>query len=92
MMRIEPIFRTRRKEIIAYCNENGLDYEKLRKCGIFGGVSSAFSFQYVEDIDPSKPYDDSVPAPIVLQVQIVDGKLLFTQTEHTMKYIAKTAA
>ena len=91
-MKIEPIFRTRRNEIIAYCNENGLDYAKLRKCGIFGGVSSPFSFQYVGNVNPSVPYDDSKPAPIVLQIHIKEGKLIFTQTEHTKQYLSKTAA
>ena len=92
MMKIVPIFKTRRAEIIAYCDDHGLDYAKLRKCGIFGGGTSPFSFQYVGKIDPAKPYDDSVPAPIVLQITVIDGKLIFAQTEHTMKYIAKTAA
>ena len=86
MKNIEPLFKTRRDEIKAYCDNNGLDYSKLRKCGICGGASSPFMFQHIEHVPRDKIFIDS-PAPVVLIVDLHEGKLRIRETEHTREYL-----
>lgn len=88
-MRVEPLFRTHREEISAYCASHGLSYAKLKKCGICG-LDQKNIFQYwSRNPDSTKTcLMDNRPAPIVLIVEKDGDSLRFTETEHTRKYLS----
>lgn len=86
---VEPIHKTRSEEIRKYCEKEGLNYEKLRKCGFSGGPYMPYIFQYIdrENNHGRGLYEDGHPAPVVLEIEVVDGILKFSQTKDTRKYL-----
>ncbi|MBR6029180.1 MAG: hypothetical protein IKP40_08810 [Clostridia bacterium] len=89
-MRAEPLFRTHREQISAYCATHGLSYAKLKKCGITG-LNQKNIFQYWNrNPDSTKTgLMDNRPAPIVLIVERTEDGLRFTETEHTHEFISE---
>lgn len=89
-MRTEPLFRTCRDEISAYCASHGLSYAKLRKCGISGSDKRNI-FQYWDrsSEERQKGLMNNTPAPIVLTVERTKDGLQFTETEYTNLYLAE---
>ena len=81
------LFAKYEKEIEKYCNDNGFSFDKAKTLPQCWGKNDIW-LQYH---DPSKGklgLNDETPAPIVLKILIVDGKVLFEQTEHTKKYLS----
>jgi hypothetical protein len=81
------LFQDWEKEIREYCNANKLSFEKLAhlvKCWNKTSISFAY---HNPDFRADEGWQD-IPMPCVLKVEKVDGELVFTQTEHTKKYLA----
>ena len=73
-------------EIKAYCEANGLDFKKtLKMCQAFG--KDNLILQYHTPSNDNIVMDCSKPAPVVLSMQIENGKPVFKQTEYTQKYL-----
>ena len=73
-------------EIKAYCEENGLDFEKAKKMPKCWGKDDI----WLQHHDPEKGKNglrDETPAPIVLKISRVGSTIKFEQTEHTKEYL-----
>lgn len=79
-------------EIRLYCQENDLDFEKLKKLSQCWG-KDFLALQYYnpesETVKKGLGLLDETPMPVVLMIQKdTDGSLIFEQTEHTKRYLA----
>lgn len=87
-MRIPDHFVEWSDEIKAYCESNGLSFEKAKT------MSRSFNWTsvYLGYHDPEKGKQgllDDTPMPAVLLIEKQpDGSLKFEQTEHTKKYLS----
>lgn len=86
-MRIPDHFVEWSDEIKAYCESNGLSFEKAQKMSRGFDRTSVLLGYY----DPNKKSNgllDDTPMPAVLLIsKEPDGSLKFEQTEHTKKYL-----
>lgn len=73
-------------QIKSYCDENGLDFEKLSSFPQCWGKNDIW-VQYHDPLKGKSGMKDETPAPIVLIISINGGNVTFTQTEHTGKYL-----
>ena len=72
----------------AYCRENGLSFEKLKKqrFDFFDGFAW---FLQPSDKKPNGLVNDMETMPIpTLIIKISDDNIVFEQTEHTKKYLS----
>ena len=82
-----PIYEIWAEEIERYCRSNGLAYAKLKEMGRSYNNESCF-FQYIDRSHKETVLMDcSKPAPVVLIMQIKNGKPTFEQTEYTRQYL-----
>lgn len=73
-------------EIKCYCQKNNLDFDKAKKLSQSWGKD----FLLLQFHDESKGVNgllDETPMPVVLIIEKKDNNLIFTQTEHTKKYL-----
>lgn len=83
-----PLFQEWSEEIKAYCEQNGLNFEKARKmCKSWG--KNDIALQYYDPNREKKGLLDETPMPVVLWITKQGGMLNFEQTEYTKKYLAK---
>ncbi len=77
-------------EIEAYCKANGLDFDKAKKLSqSWSKTSLGLAYFNKEDERGKLGLLDDTPMPLVLWIEKdKDGKLQFTQTEHTRKYLS----
>jgi len=88
------IMKSHKSEIERYCRANGLSVEKVFS------ASRAWceEWEILQYIDPALNNgeglrkDCAVPAPIMLEINLEDGKLRFKQTEHTYRLLADEPA
>jgi len=84
------IMKSRKREIESYCRANGLSVEKVFS------ASRAYCeeweiLQYIDQTlndGEGLRKDCAVPAPIMLEIHLENGKLRFVQTEHTYRLLA----
>lgn len=74
------------EHIRKYCDDNRLNYEKLKKAPKCFNHEQMI-FQHVEPVTVF-PYDDSIPSKVILEMHVDDGRVTFIQTEHTKKYLS----
>lgn len=80
------IIRTHESEIRAYCEENGLSYDKIISSG--GSYNDEWVFvQHFDPEDGALGLLDETPADITLKIFLENGNLRFEQTEHTRKHL-----
>ncbi len=77
-------------EIKKYCKDNGFDFEKAQK------LSKSWSkndlvLQHYDETKKLNGLLDETPMPIVLIIKKEDNGLVFTQTEHTERYLHKAS-
>lgn len=80
------LFEDWKQEIIEYCEQNGLSFDKVREMAQAWGKDELL-LQYHDPQKGNKGLLDETPAPIVLIMQIKDGTPVFIQTEYTKKHL-----
>jgi len=88
-MSSSKMFDKYRDEIMQYCIENGLDFDKLSRSSLSWNDKDEFMF--VQHFDPEKGKRgllDETPSTLLLTIEKIDGELHFEQTEHTQKYLS----
>ena len=76
-------------EIKAYCEKNGLDFEKAKHLPKCWGKDDLLLQYYDPDKSDGKGLLDETPCPAVLWIRkLPDGTLSFEQTEYTRKYLS----
>ena len=83
---MRSLFDTYKREIEQYCNDNGLDFSKMKGMGRCWGKDHLF-IQYVDPSEGKMGLLDETPAPVVLIMKIVNGKPEFEQTQYTQVYL-----
>jgi hypothetical protein len=73
--------------IRAYCEKNGLDFEKAKHSPKTFGKEDIYVQHYNEEKGKFGLLDET-PMPIMLKIFKTDNGLAFEQTEHTAKYLA----
>lgn len=86
---MSKLFDEYQKEIKHYCDNNGLDFLKVKNMAQCYGKNDIW-LQYVNENKGSRGLLDETPAPIVLIIKVENSKVRFEQTEFTQKYLAKT--
>ena len=85
-------FEDWKPSIFEYCKQNGLSFEKAQMMVKSSNRDTLF-LQYFdsnqENVKNGLGLRDETPMPLVLIVRDRGGRLEFTQTEHTMKYLCK---
>lgn len=81
------LFNEWENEIKAYCDNNGLDFQKALKLPQCWGKNDVW-LQYHDPSKGKNGLKDETPAPIVLKITRNGNKLVFEQTEHTKKYLS----
>lgn len=81
------LFSKYEAEIERYCRDNSLSFEKAKKLSQCWGKNDIW-LQYHDPEKGKSGLKDESPAPIVLKITIIDGNVLFEQTEHTKKYLS----
>ena len=75
-------------EIKSYCDDNGLDFEKMSHMP----MSSNHEYLSIQHFDPEKGkrglMEDDIPMPSVLRVLKKPSGLEFEQTEYTKQYLS----
>lgn len=79
--------RENKDRIEEYCKKNDLDINKLKSLKISYNDKTVF-FQHCEKTKEHAKLDDT-PAPIVLEMRMVDSDIVFIQNENTIKSIGK---
>lgn len=77
-------------DIKDYCQNNNLDFEKAKKLSRCWG-NNFLVLQYHDKNKQTKGLLDETPMPIVLVIEKKNSSLIFTQTEHTKKYLHKVS-
>ena len=80
------LFNKYEKQIKKYCEENGLDFNKLTKLPMCWGKNDIW-VQYHDPQKGEKGMKDETPAPIVLMVKINNDTVSVSQTEYTDIYL-----
>lgn len=84
------LFEEWRDDIKAYCESNGLNFQKVENSARNWGRND-ICLQHVDfDENPQKSalgMADDVPAPLTLRIFKEDGAIKFEQTEYTRKYL-----
>ncbi len=80
------LYKKYEEQIKAYCLENGLDFEKLKRTGLSWGEGDLW-FHYYDPSVKTNGLLDETPAPIVLIMEVSDQEVVFEQTEYTEKYL-----
>ena len=87
-MRIPDHFVEWSDEIKAYCESNGLSFEKAKTMSR-GFNRTMVSLCYYDRNKKTDGLRDDTPMPAVLFIEKQpDGSLKFEQTEHTKKYLS----
>lgn len=73
-------------DIINYCLENDLDFERLKKLSQCCG-DNFLALQYHDERKQIKGLLDETTMPPVLLIENKNNNLVFTQTEYTKKYL-----
>lgn len=81
------LFSQYQSEIKKYCDESGLDFEKVLKMPQCWSNHDIW-IQYHDPEKGKKGLIDETPAPIVLKISVNNDGLSFEQTEYTRKYLA----
>ncbi len=81
------LFDKYEKEIEKYCDNNGLDFSKTKGMGYCFGKNHLI-IQYVDYEKGKRGLLDETPAPVVLEMEIVEGKPQFKQTQYTKQYLS----
>jgi hypothetical protein len=84
---MKSLFNKYEQEIKEYCDDNGLDFSKAKKMGHCWGKNDLI-IQYVDYEKGKRGLLDETPAPVVLEMEIVDGKPQFKQTQYTKQYLS----
>jgi len=75
-------------EIRRYCAENNLSFSKLISSGLSWGAEDVFVLYDEPNSERAKlGLLDDVPASILLEIYLENGKLRFVQTDITHKYL-----
>ena len=83
------IFKKYRNEIIQYCEENKLDYNKIFKSAKSYNNELVFvQSPGLIELNEEDKWRCDIPAPITLKMFAKDNKLEFEQTEYTRKYLS----
>lgn len=85
------LFNDWSEEIKAYCEENGLSFEKAQKMSKSWGKNDVILQYFNPDSESVKKglgLLDETPMPVVLWITKDDNGLNFEQTEYTHKYLA----
>lgn len=83
---MRSLFDIYEQEIRQYCKDNGLDFSKAEEMGHCWG-KTRLVIQYVDPAKGEKGLWDETPAPVVLIMEIIDGKPHFEQTQYTQLYL-----
>lgn len=83
---MKELFEQYENEIEEYCQNNGIDFSKVKNSPRCWGKDMLF-FQYHDPKKGKSGLLDETPAPVTLKMTVNDGKLTFEQTEHTKKYL-----
>lgn len=81
------LFNEWQEQIKRYCDSNDLNFSKAEKMCKCWGKNNLF-LQYHNPEKGKNGLLDETPAPVVLSIRKIDGKLVFEQTEHTRKYLS----
>ncbi len=81
------LFDKYEQEIEKYCDNNGLDFSKTKGMGCCFGKTHLI-IQYVDYEKGKRGLLDETPAPVVLEMEIVEGKPQFKQTQYTKQYLS----
>ncbi|MDD6490238.1 MAG: hypothetical protein PUG48_10605 [Clostridia bacterium] len=73
-------------EIKSYCQKNNLDFDKAKKLSQ-GWGKDFLVLQFHDENIKANGLLDEIPMPVVLIIEKKDNNLIFTQTEHTKKYL-----
>ncbi|MDL2236048.1 hypothetical protein LJC07_07920 [Christensenellaceae bacterium OttesenSCG-928-L17] len=85
------LFDEWKPEINKYCNENGLDFEKLKTMSRqWNKDMLVFTYHDKKKSEENRRLGvmDWSPLPDVLWISRVGNQLIFEQTEHTQQYLA----
>lgn len=74
-----------------YCDAHGLDFEIAKTLPQCWGKNDIW-LQYHDVKKGKNGLNDETPAPIVLIIRIIDGKVDIQQTEYTERYLKKKTA
>lgn len=80
------LFSKYENEIRQYCINNDLSFEKACRLPQCFGKNDIW-LQYHDPEKGKKGLKDETPAPIVLKINVSNGKVNFEQTEYTRKYL-----
>ncbi len=81
------LFSKYEKEIENYCILNNLNFNTVKSLPQCWGKNDIW-LQYHDPERGKNGLRDETPAPIVLKISIVDGRVTFEQTENTRKYLS----
>lgn len=82
------LFDVWESDIRTYCNENGLDFQKVKTFPKSWGKDNIF-FHYCDPDKGKAGLRDETPARTVLKVFIENGSPHFEQTEYTKQYLSQ---
>lgn len=80
------LFEEWSNEIKSYCQKNNLDFDKAKKLSQCWNKDTLI-LQFYDESKGVNGLLDETPMPIVLIIEKKDNNLIFTQTEHTKKYL-----
>ncbi|MBQ8121681.1 MAG: hypothetical protein IJ172_13015 [Ruminococcus sp.] len=80
------LFNKYENEIKAYCKKNSIDFEKIKSLPQCWGKNDIW-VQYHDPDKGKNGLNDETPAPIVLKINIINGKVVCEKTEFTDIYL-----
>ena len=77
-------------QIKEYCENNNLSFDKAKNMSQCWGKNDIILQYYDNTKNSGKGLKEEKPMPIVLKIVKTDRGLTFEQTEHTVRYLARS--